>query len=255
MKFFKSCAIALAMYSKIPVPNFEWKENDMRYALAFFPLPGIIIGGMQVVLFYLFHKLGYEHFFWAALAVVLPIIITGGIHMDGYCDTIDALSSYQSKERRLEILKDSNAGAFAVIWAGVYFMICLGAWYEISDFMSVFMIALVYPCSRAFSGLAAIHFPSARKNGSLAAFSQPAHKKVVGTCLCLVWILCTGVMIYLDWKLAVLVVVAELFMFWYYYHMSKQKFGGITGDLAGWFVQCLELLVLVIVALGMKLLG
>jgi adenosylcobinamide-GDP ribazoletransferase len=46
--------------------------------------------------------------------VVAPIIITGGIHMDGFLDTQDALSSYQPRERRLEILKDSHAGAFAI---------------------------------------------------------------------------------------------------------------------------------------------
>ena len=54
--------------------------------------------------------------------VVAPIIITGGIHMDGFLDTQDALGSYQPRERRLEILKDSHAGAFAIISCAVYLM-------------------------------------------------------------------------------------------------------------------------------------
>lgn len=46
---------------------------------------------------------------------VLPILLTGGIHMDGFMDTMDALHSYQDRERKLEILKDSHVGAFACL--------------------------------------------------------------------------------------------------------------------------------------------
>ena len=48
--------------------------------------------------------------------------------MDGFLDTTDALSSWQPREKKLEILKDSHAGAFAIITACVYFILWLGAW-------------------------------------------------------------------------------------------------------------------------------
>ena len=43
-KIGKSIAIAFSMYSKIPMVQFEWKEEDMRYSMCFFPLVGIVIG-------------------------------------------------------------------------------------------------------------------------------------------------------------------------------------------------------------------
>lgn len=58
---------------------------------------------------------GSSNLFLTILLVLIPIFITGGIHLDGFLDTQDALSSYQPMERRLEILKDSHAGAFAII--------------------------------------------------------------------------------------------------------------------------------------------
>ena len=57
---------------------------------------------------------------------MIPIIITGGIHLDGLLDTADALSSYKSMEEKLEILKDSHTGAFAIIVGGAWFILALG---------------------------------------------------------------------------------------------------------------------------------
>ena len=60
-----------------------------------------------------------EPFFLAVILTVIPVFVTGGIHVDGLLDTSDALSSWQERTRRLEILKDSHAGAFAIITACV----------------------------------------------------------------------------------------------------------------------------------------
>ena len=60
---------------------------------------------------------GMSNGFIAVALVLVPVIVTGGIHVDGLLDTSDALSSWRDREKRLEILKDSHAGAFAVITA------------------------------------------------------------------------------------------------------------------------------------------
>lgn len=252
MSIIKALIIALSMYSKIPVPQFEWDEKSMRYALAFLPMPGIIIGALQLLLFKLsYHTEWIGTGLYAAFAAVIPIMVTGGIHMDGYCDTIDALSAYQSKERRLEILKDSNAGAFAVIWACVYFIMCYGAWTQVNTYETLCLIAFGYPASRALSGLAALFFPNANKNGSLAKFTGFAQKGFVCVMLLSVFIIVTAWQMYISVPKGICIFAGESALFSYYYHMSKRKFGGITGDLAGWFVQCAELLVLCISVIGL----
>ncbi len=254
MSIIKACIIAVSMYSKIPMPQFAWDEKSMRYALAFFPLVGVVIGALQVALFFIWRKSGLAASVYAALATALPVVVTGGIHMDGFCDTIDALSSHQSKERRLAILKDSNAGAFAVIWAALYFLLCYGAWGSVAQDMiyserTVWLIAAGYVTSRAMSGLAAVFFQNANKKGSLAAFSGSAGKGFVCTGLALSFAAAGVLQIVLSMQTGVLILIGAFCFFFYYYYMSKKNFGGITGDLAGWFLQCAELLTLYIVVI------
>ena len=99
-------AITFAMYSKLPVRSFEWKKENMKYCLLFLPVVGIV-EGIFLVLFSIFlSKLKVNSFLVAAILTALPILYTGGIHMDGFLDTMDALGSNQTREKKLSILKD-----------------------------------------------------------------------------------------------------------------------------------------------------
>ena len=101
MKLFKAIAVAFAQYSRIPVPRFEWKEEDMRYSIAAFPLVGAVIG----FVFYGVYRCA-EHFALpdtaaALLLTAVPLIITGGFHVDGFMDVSDTLSSFKSREEKM----------------------------------------------------------------------------------------------------------------------------------------------------------
>ena len=104
--------IAIAMYSKIPMPRVDWNEKNMRYAMCFFPLVGVIIGVLEIVAGNLITVWkGEGTFFYAVVLTLIPVFITGGIHLDGFADTMDAKSSYGDREKKLEILKDPHTGA------------------------------------------------------------------------------------------------------------------------------------------------
>ncbi len=112
----QTIAVAFAMFSALPVPQFAWNEKNMRYALCAFPLVGLLCGALWCVCGVLpLPALP------AAGFCLVPVWVTGGIHLDGYADTCDALSSYGDREKKLEILKDPHCGAFAVIRLCSYF--------------------------------------------------------------------------------------------------------------------------------------
>lgn len=115
MKLLKAMVIAFSIYSKIPVPQFEWKEEDMEYMMCFFPWIGGVIGLFFYGWTVLCEKLVIGNVCYALIAAAIPLMISGGFHVDGYMDTMDAFHSYQSREKKLEILKDSHIGAFAAI--------------------------------------------------------------------------------------------------------------------------------------------
>lgn len=255
---YESFKIACAMYSKIPVPQSDWKEEHMRYVMCFFPVIGVVIGllffGLWHVKMYLESRgIYYPEFFSAAIFSVLPIFVTGGIHMDGFLDTCDALGSWQERERRLEILKDSHAGAFAVISCAVYLILTCGAMTGLrSELIPV--IGLGFVLSRSLSALSIVTFPMAKGTGLAAMFADRAKKNIVRNTMLVYLVALAGAMILTGKLPGLLAVVAAGGIFFYYYQMSVKHFGGITGDLAGWFLQVCELgiLLMAVIAGGMK---
>ena len=127
MKLLKAMAIAFSIYSKIPVPQFEWKEEDMEYMMCFFPWIGGVIGLFFFGWAVLCEKFAVGNVCYALIGAAIPLMISGGFHVDGYMDTMDAFHSYQSREKKLEILKDSHIGAFAAIMLALYYMIDIAA--------------------------------------------------------------------------------------------------------------------------------
>ncbi|MBR0026422.1 MAG: adenosylcobinamide-GDP ribazoletransferase [Clostridia bacterium] len=244
-KLWNSLIIAFSMYSRLPVPRVEWAAANMSYSMCFFPLIGCVIGALLLLLDWLCGILGFSSFLKAALLLLLPIAVSGGIHMDGFLDTADAIASRAPREKKLEILKDSHAGAFAIIWGGLYLILYLAVLNEF-DFPgnAVYLFALIPVLSRSLSGLSVACFKNARKEGLLAAFSGAADKRRVRVTLIL-WILLavTGALILSPLMGGAMLLAAGL-CFLGYYLIAYRSFGGATGDLAGFFLQSCEFLCL-----------
>ena len=255
MKLIDSCVIAISMYSRIPMPRVEWREDGMRQVMCFFPLVGILVG--LILGGWLYLALEVLQLSPAAAALwgtAVPILVTGGIHMDGFLDTMDAIHSYGDREKKLEILKDSHVGAFAVIGTAVYLLLYAGAMYEFvlrisirTDRTALYFAPVCFlSMERAFSGLSVVLFPSARKQGMAAAFAQAAEKRTDRRIL-IGWI---AFLPLISWVLggtsaalrAAVWLAVQLAAFGWYYRMSVKEFGGMTGDLAGCFLQICELL-------------
>ncbi len=236
-----SLDIAFTMYSRVPMPMVEWSQENMRDAMCFFPLVGALIG----LLFYgwglLCQAMGFSGVFFAAIAVVLPVLVTGGIHLDGFCDTMDALGSHREVEKKLEILKDSHIGAFALIGCGALLIAQLGIFHQFSrHFYGLEVLSLGFVFSRALSGLAVVRFRCAKTSGLAATFSNAAHKRRVTLVLAGYLVVCAAGMLWLSPILGGAVLLAGAGVFLYYRVMAYRQFGGITGDLAGYFLQLCE---------------
>ncbi len=241
MTLLKSMIISFSTYSKIPMPRVDWNDKNMRYSLIFFPFIGAVIGGVLYGWWWLSKVLDIGSFMRSAVALSIPVFITGGIHLDGFIDTVDALSSYQPREKKLEILKDPHTGAFAIIGCGVYYILYLGAMTELKSLKAYMLISLGFILSRAISGIALVLFRSAKKEGLLYTFSSAAHRKITGIVLAFIILLCAGAMLYIDITTGAALILAAAIVFCYYRWFSYKQFGGITGDLAGFFLQVCEL--------------
>ena len=229
--------VAFAMYSKIPMPRADWTKENMKYTFCFFPFIGMVIGALTLLAGYVGRRFLVDHTFMAVILVVIPVLVTGGIHVDGLLDTSDAMSSWQEKSRRLEILKDSNAGAFAVITACVYFLCWFGAYSQMWENPAALKIMAVgFMVSRCFSGISVMTFPKARKDGTVAEFSKKAEEIKVRNVLIFYLVLLFILMVWIQPVMGILAFAGAMLLFLYYHHMAIKYFGGITGDLAGFFL-------------------
>ena len=256
MKLLRSFCMALTMYSRLPAPRVAWREENMAYAMCFFPVIGGVIGLLMFLLLALGELLSLGRTLMAAFLTVLPLAVTGGIHMDGFCDVADARASHAPREKKLEIMKDPHAGAFAVIACGAYLLVNFGLWHEVPlSGSSMRVLALSPVLSRGLSALAVVSFRGARRDGLLATFRSASDVRVVRIVSGL-WI--TAAACVMLWRAPLAggaAVVAAGASFLHYRIMAYREFGGATGDLAGYFVQVCELAVLGAVMLAERIGG
>ena len=248
----KSVVIAFAMYSKIPMPHVEWDKRSLSWALCAFPLVGGVIGAALYGWLYLADLLDLTAL-KAAVAVALPLALSGCIHLDGFCDTCDALSSHQSRERKLEILKDSHTGAFAIICCGLYLMVFYALWREVDTAGgSALVLALGPVLSRSYSGLAGVSWKNARGSGLLATFTEPVDGRRAQVVLVALVLLSAGAMVLVSPVTGGAAALGAALTFLYYRVMAFRQFGGITGDTEGFFVQICECAMVFSVLLAQK---
>lgn len=229
------------MYSRIPVPEIEWREENLRYALCFFPMVGAVLGAAETAWFIIYRILGFNQFLFGAGAAMLPLFITGGIHMDGFCDVCDALNSWGTRERMLEIMDDAHIGSFAAVRAAMYLLIQAGIFAEIGSIRLIFVCALTFVQSRAWSALGAVLFKSAKKDGALRSFKIPADRRAVIITELTILFVTAALAATIDLVCGISALLGEGAAFLYYRIMSYKKFGGVTGDLAGYFLEICEL--------------
>lgn len=246
----KSMAITFAMYSKLPVRSFEWKKENMKYCLLFLPVVGIVEGIFLVLFSIFFSKLKVNEFLVAAILTSFPILYTGGIHMDGFLDTMDALGSNQPKEKKLSIMKDSNSGAFAIIGGLVYIILYFAGMLSIKSSTKICILAVAYMLIRAYSALALTVFKNARGNGLAFEFADKSLIYINRIVLLLFIGFGSVAMIAISVNYGLLCAIATFLVFLFYRVKSFEEFGGITGDLAGYFLQLAELVVVLVLALA-----
>lgn len=235
----ETIAVAFSMFSAIPMPQFSWTEKNMRYAMCAFPLVGVVVGGLCWLWAAACQWLGLPELLRGVGLCLLPVAVTGGIHLDGYCDTADALASHGSPEKKQEIMKDPHIGAFGVIRLCGYLILSFALWATLADYPGP-AVWLSFCLSRTLSGLAVATFPLAKGSGLAYTFATAADKKVVAGVLAAASLALAVGLCFCGWAGAAMAVLAVL-VFLEYRHRAIKAFGGLSGDLAGWFLQRAEL--------------
>lgn len=215
--------ITADMYSGIPMPKVERNKKNMKYALCFVPIIGLIIGAMLYGWGEICTKYGFGQVCFALVGTVIPVIITGGIHLAGLMNTADALHSR------------------GVITAMCFVLLYGAGLTLIWKVDQLLLLGLSYIISRTLSGMSLVWFPVAGKEGTAYSLSSMAHKTTVRVVLVAFLAICFISAIMIQPLIGVLMALAAMWVWTYYYYMSRKQFGGITEDAAGYFLCLCEL--------------
>lgn len=257
-KFFKSIIVTFSMFSKIPMPYFEWSKEHMKYIMLIFPFVGLIVGILNLFIFLSLHFFGFSNLFLSTLLVIIPIVITGGIHLDGYLDTLDALSSHQEKSKKLEILSDPHIGAFGVLALFCYLILFILIINEISITEEVHIFIVVIPfISRCFSAFGVVIINTAKNISLVNSFKNNSNKKIILYAISILLTIAVTLLFFINVYFVITILIFNAIIYLNWYRMIKKEFGGITGDLSGYLTQKLEfymfLAILIVQKIGVVL--
>ena len=251
MHIMAAVAIAFSFLTALPMPGVEWTPSRLRYFPLAMPLVGLTIGTLGAFLFSALRLWEVSPVLRAVIMTFFYLAVTGGLHMDGFMDTCDAVFSRKNRKTRLEILSDTHVGAFAVMGCAVVLMLKAGIFSELfsplrwnSAKSSGFPVILgLIPVYSRF-GLGMLFFlPFAKEDGlarTLGATRVFRDSFVLLAGYVLFGIACSLVLGE-KWIFVPLIGGAALV---FYGRYCVKVFGGITGDLLGASVELSETLML-----------
>ncbi len=229
--------LALSFLTTIPTPAVPFIEGGLGRAGKWFPLVGLVLGlilaGAHWALSFLLPS-GVT----AVLILALWAWLTGGLHLDGLADCGDGLLVTASRERRLEILKDSRVGAFGAI-SLILFLLAKGT--AVAALPTPSFALILAPIVARWLILLAARQPSARPGGLGDAFAAA----VAPASLALAALIPAALLVVGGWR-AVLAAGLAWLVTWLILRFARRRIGGVTGDVFGLVVEMAELAVLLV---------
>lgn len=245
LKILRGVVLGISMFSRIPVPQLRWNEENMRYLFCGFPLVGVFIGLFIWLWTLVCSALNFGFIIRAAGITLIPAAVSGGVHLEGFCDVSDALASRAEPEKKRQIMKDPHIGAFAAISLGAYFLIYFALCCELPlDRRSFPVLVLIPVLSRSLSGLSAIFFPTATDKGLLRSFKDSSDKGVTVFVLATFALLSISLMTVVYPLAGLAAVITSALALLLLFFLSQKQFGGMSGDLSGWFLCIAEIMML-----------
>lgn len=232
--------IALTFLTRLPLPSpkVEVTSKEFTQSYRYYPLVGLVIG----IFLWLLAK-GLNPYFpplvLGALLLVAELMLTGGLHLDGFMDSMDGLLSARSPERILEIMKDSRVGAHASMALVGLLLFKFSLLSSLTP--SQFSILLVMPMfSRWVFQIGVIGFPYARAQGLGKGFHETTQWVpflLFGSLVCGISYILSGLAGIIAFFVGVVVITL-----WAY--KISSLLGGLTGDLYGAMIELSEVICL-----------
>jgi adenosylcobinamide-GDP ribazoletransferase len=235
--------LALRFLTILPLP---WPRQADAGAtgrsLAFFPLVGLFIGlvmtGLDRALAPVFSPLVA-----GALILGALVVLTGGLHLDGFIDTCDGLARHGSLEERWAAMRDSRVGAFGVIGVLSLLLVKYASIVSLHEESRIAALVFMPLLGRWSMVWAILRYPYARPDGAGRVFKENASRPAL-----VIATMAAAVPAFLLLGVQGLVILLGVWLLvWLWAGFLSRRFGGLTGDNYGAVNELAEVSVLVLV--------
>lgn len=231
--------------------DLEVTKESLASSMAYFPLVGALQGVILALVDYLLAGTGLLPESLTAGALILILALTnGGLHLDGFADTVDGIAGGKTPEERLRIMRDKAVGP---IGASFLFLVLLLKFLAIEELpiearaRAIFL----FPAAGRWAMVLMAHLsPSARAEGLGAAFSSNSRKVLVISTL----IMATLSVLALG-ALSLVIIIALGGIVYAFTRFFKKRLGGVTGDVFGFQSEVAEVSFLALALAFMNILA
>lgn len=233
--------IALQFLTRIPViSNSEWQAENTGKSLHYYPLVGLIIGVILMLVAYVLQN--QSPMLVAALTLCCWVLITGGLHLDGLADSADAWAgAHGDKQRALDIMKDSRAGPMAIVILLLVLLVKFSALYVLLQLEMPALLLVAPMLGRTAVIILFITTPYVREQGlgsDMKAYLPQQNAYVVLALVAVMLFILTG------FVQAIVLSAIGLVTLWFLRHLMLKRIGGMTGDTVGACIEICEAVIL-----------
>lgn len=249
--------IAITQFlTRIPIPIDVGFDEEFHKSTVYFPTVGLLLGILYYITAFFATRL-FEPYIASVLVVMMTAILTGGLHLDGVGDTFDGLYSYRSKERILEIMKDSRLGTNALLGILFLSLLKIGFVYELLEQNRLWPLILMPVFARTMQVVSCYRTKTPRENGMGNFFIGKVSTKILilASLSCLIMSMLVVFIFETDYfrvYLGQLIIFGGLctLVRWFVKSVYK-KIDGITGDILGCICELMELMYLILISIGL----
>ena len=233
-------------YTRFPVSEIKgWSEVMLNKSTRYFPLIGMLVGVVTAFSFFAASQV-FPVSLSLVLAMAVSVLFTGAFHEDGFADFCDGFGGGHTKERILEIMKDSRIGTYGTIGL----MLMLGTKYasllQIDEARTPFILIAGNAFSRVFPVLLIYTADYARLDAT--SKTKPVGK--ADSVFSLIFAAATGssLLVFLQWHEIIIAIVLLMVVFLLFRMYIIKRLEGYTGDVLGALQQISEVLFYLVIA-------
>lgn len=234
--------IALQFFTRLPIPRWVgFEPHWLHHASRYFPLVGLVVGAIVTIVY------------WVAALVLPPavavllstaagIYLTGAFHEDGFADACDGLGGGLTRERALDIMKDSRIGAYGAIGIILLVAVKCTALAHLTILSTVGALLVAHPLSRLMAASLIWRMAYARAEGKAKPMAEQmtGAEFVIALACCVPAVLLAVSQGWLDWRAIATGSAAMVLVTLWFARKLRRRLGGYTGDCLGAVQQLTE---------------